>query len=70
MKSMNWREWRKEVLSLSKSASICPLNPPRRVFLLLRLDMVHHYCCVPTFHDLPVVAIEVDEVRLVKSLPV
>jgi hypothetical protein len=70
MKLMKWREWRMEVLSLPKSASICPLNPPRRTFLLHPSGMVHHLCCEPTFHDLSVAAIEVDEAQLVEAPPV
>jgi hypothetical protein len=70
MKLMKWREWRMEVLSLPKSASICPLNPPRRTFLLHPSGMVHHLCCEPTFHDLSVAAIEVDEAQLVEASPV
>jgi hypothetical protein len=69
IKPMKRREWRMEVLSLLKSASICPLKSPRRMFLLLRLDVVHHCCCASTFHDLPMATVEVDETWLVGPPP-
>jgi hypothetical protein len=70
MKSMKRREWRMEVLSLPKSASICPLNPPHRAFMFLPSGVVHYLCCAPAFHDLPVEAVEVDEARLIGAQPV
>jgi hypothetical protein len=45
------------------------LKSPHRVFLLLRLDVVHHCCCASTFHDLPMATIEVDETWLVGPSP-
>jgi hypothetical protein len=46
-----------------ESASIRPLNPPRRSFLL-RLDVLRLCCRAPAFHGLPVAVDEGDEVRL------
>jgi hypothetical protein len=67
MKSMKQREWRREVLSLPKLAPICPLNPSHRAFLLLPSGVVHHRCCASAFHNLPMVAVGVDEVWLVRA---
>jgi hypothetical protein len=49
-----------------ESASIRPLNPPRRSFLL-RLDVLRLCCRAPAFHGLPVAVDEGDEVRLPAS---
>jgi hypothetical protein len=65
-KPTKWREWRMEVPSLAESASIRPLNPPHRSFLL-RLDVLHLCCCAPAFHDLSEAADEGDEGRLQAS---
>jgi hypothetical protein len=54
-------EWRMEVLSLSESTSIRPVNRTHHSFLLLLLGMLHLSCCALAFHDLSVAADKCDE---------